>query len=145
MQALIALTTANIKSYLRDRAALFWTLAFPLIFIFMFGFIFQGGGSGGSLTIAWADADAGFESGQLRDAFFAQETIELEETTEEDALARMRAGEVDAVIVVPAGYGETVAAGGSGRAGDHPRCTPIHRARPWPGPSTRRSGPCSGS
>ena len=33
MQALLALTVANIKSYLRDRAALFWTLAFPLIFI----------------------------------------------------------------------------------------------------------------
>ena len=44
MRALAALTVANIRSYLRDRAALFWTLAFPLIFIFMFGFIFQGGG-----------------------------------------------------------------------------------------------------
>ena len=44
MRALFALTVANIKSYVRDRAALFWTLAFPLIFIFMFGFIFQEGG-----------------------------------------------------------------------------------------------------
>ena len=43
MTALLALTRANIRSYTRDRAALFWTLAFPLIFIFMFGFIFQGG------------------------------------------------------------------------------------------------------
>ena len=47
MQALFALTLANIRSYTRDRAALFWTLAFPLIFIFMFGFIFQGGGTAG--------------------------------------------------------------------------------------------------
>lgn len=44
MHALVALTVANIKSYVRDRAALFWTLAFPLIFIFMVGFIFQEGG-----------------------------------------------------------------------------------------------------
>ena len=36
MRALWALTIANIRSYTRDRAALFWTLAFPLIFIFMF-------------------------------------------------------------------------------------------------------------
>jgi ABC-2 type transport system permease protein len=113
MQALIALTIANIKSYLRDRAALFWTLAFQLIFIFMFGFIFQGGGSGGSLTIAWADADGSPAAAQLRQAFDALETIELQDATEEDALALMREGEVDAVIVVPAGYGETVAAGGS--------------------------------
>jgi ABC-2 type transport system permease protein len=112
MAALLALTQANIRSYLRDRAALFWTLAFPLIFIFMFGFIFSSSGGGASLTIAWVDADAGVESGRLRDAFGAQETIELEETTEEDALTRMRAGEVDAVIVVPAGYGEAIRAGG---------------------------------
>jgi ABC-2 type transport system permease protein len=112
MQALIALTIANIRSYLRDRAALFWTLAFPLIFIFMFGFIFQGGGSGSALTIAWADADGSAASTQLRDAFAGQETIELQETTEDDALALMRAGDVDAVIVVPAGYGETVSGGG---------------------------------
>ena len=44
MQALLTLTLANIRSYVRDRAALFWTLAFPLVFIVMFGLIFQGGG-----------------------------------------------------------------------------------------------------
>ena len=62
MNALVALTLANIRSYVRDRAALFWTLAFPLIFIVMFGFIFQGGGaaprpSAGSTRTASAAAD----------------------------------------------------------------------------------------
>ena len=41
MRALIALTIANLRSYTRDRAALFWTIGFPLIFIVLFGFIFQ--------------------------------------------------------------------------------------------------------
>jgi ABC-2 type transport system permease protein len=113
MPALLALTVANIRSYLRDRAALFWTLAFPLIFIFMFGFIFQGGGSGASMTMGWADADASAESAQLQAAFEQLETVELEATTEDDALTRMRAGEVDAVIVVPAGYGQTIQGGGT--------------------------------
>ena len=40
MRALLALTVANIRSYVRDRAALFWTMAFPLIFIVLFGLIF---------------------------------------------------------------------------------------------------------
>ena len=57
MTALVALTIANIRSYVRDRAALFWTLAFPLIFIFMFGFIFQEGGGGSDLKLGWADQD----------------------------------------------------------------------------------------
>jgi ABC-2 type transport system permease protein len=116
MNALIALTVANIKSYVRDRAALFWTLAFPLIFIFMFGFIFQGGGGGG-LAIGWVDADGSPAATQLRDAFAASGSIELVETTQEDALAQMQDGEVDAVIVVPAGYGDAITAGTSGTGG----------------------------
>ena len=115
MNALFALTVANIKSYIRDRAALFWTLAFPLIFIFMFGFIFQGGGGGG-LTLGWVDGDASPASEQLRTAFTASGTTDLVEATEADALARMQDGEVDAVIVVRAGYGDAVTAGGAGTA-----------------------------
>ena len=56
MQALLALTRANIRSYTRDRAALFWTLAFPLVFIVLFGLIFQGSGTT-RLTIGWVDED----------------------------------------------------------------------------------------
>ena len=67
MQALLALTRANIRSYTRDRAAVFWTLAFPLIFIFLFGLIFQGGGSS-DINLGWVDQDGSPSSGQLRSA-----------------------------------------------------------------------------
>jgi ABC-2 type transport system permease protein len=113
MTALLALTVANIKSYVRDRAALFWTLAFPLIFIFMFGFIFQGGG-GSELNLGWVDADGSPASAQLRDAFTASGAVKIVETSEEDAVAQMRNGKVDSVIVVQKGYGATVAAGAAG-------------------------------
>jgi ABC-2 type transport system permease protein len=116
MQALLALTVANIKSYLRDRAALFWTLAFPLIFIFMFGFIFQEGGQS-RLTLGWVDEDRSPAVTQLREAFAAQAGTDIVEATQDDALARMRQGEVDAVIVVPAGYGEAIASGAAGTGG----------------------------
>ena len=56
MRALRALTIANMRSYLRDRQALFWSLAFPLIFVFLFGSIF--GGGSGSRSVAWVDDDA---------------------------------------------------------------------------------------
>ena len=115
MNALLALTIANIKSYVRDRAALFWTLAFPLIFIFMFGFIFQGGGGGG-LTLGWVDDDGSPASEQLRTAFTASGSNDLVETTEADALAKMQDGEVDAVIVVRDGYGDAITAGAAGTA-----------------------------
>ena len=115
MNALFALTVANIKSYVRDRAALFWTLAFPLIFIFMFGFIFQGGGGEG-LTFGWVDDDTSPESEQLHTAFTALRSNELVELTEAEARAQMQDGQVDAVIVVPDGYGEAITAGTAGSA-----------------------------
>ena len=74
MRPLLALTVANIRSYVRDRAALFWTLAFPLIFIFMFGFIFQGGGGGG-VTLAWVDVDGTPASAQLRFRSFREARV----------------------------------------------------------------------
>jgi ABC-2 type transport system permease protein len=109
MSALFALTVANIRSYVRDRAALFWTLAFPLIFIFMFGFIFEGGGGGG-LAIGWVDEDGSTASAELRAAFAAVETNELTDTTRDPAVELMRDGELDTVIVVPAGYGAAIGA-----------------------------------
>jgi ABC-2 type transport system permease protein len=114
--ALLALTVANIKSYVRDRAALFWTLAFPLIFIFMFGFIFQEGGQS-RLVLGWVDEDGTPAAEQLRDAFAAQEGTEIAAEPKDAALARMREGTVDAVILVPVGYGDAVAAGASGTGG----------------------------
>jgi ABC-2 type transport system permease protein len=116
MTALTALTIANIKSYVRDRAALFWTLAFPLIFIFMFGFIFQGGGDS-SLTLGWVDKDGSAASGQLQAAFEAPDGIELVIADEAAALGQMREGQLDAVIEIPAGYGDAVGAAAAGTGG----------------------------
>ena len=119
MQALVALTIANIKSYVRDRAALFWTLAFPLIFIFMFGFIFQSGGES-RLNLGWVDEDGSAAATQVRDGFASQEGTELTNAGKDAALEGMRQGDVDAVILVPAGYGEAVAAGAGGTGGPTP-------------------------
>ena len=109
MRALWTLTVANIRSYTRDRAALFWTLAFPLIFIVMFGLIFQGGGES-RLNLAWVDGDGSSQSTELRAALAAASGVDLEDFAEADALAKMRIGEVDAVIVVPEGYGRELEA-----------------------------------
>src|SRR6476620_11272383 len=106
MTALRALTIANIRSYLRDRAAVFWTLAFPLVFIVMFGLIFQGSGS--NLTIAWVDDDDSAQSAELRTDFADQPGVTLVDTTQAEGISQMQVGKVDSVIVVPAGYGASV-------------------------------------
>ncbi len=109
MNALLQLTVANIKSYVRDRAALFWTLAFPLIFIFLFGFIFQG--SSFSVSLGFADDDRSSASAALRQAFASNPVVKLTEGTDDQVLDALRSGKVSGAIVVPAGYGASVASG----------------------------------
>ncbi len=111
MTALLGLTLANIKSFTRDRSALFWTLAFPLIFVVLFGSIFSGGSN--QRTIGFADLDQTAASAQLQAAFAGIDGVTLLDGTSDDLLARMRKGEVSTVIVVPKGYAGTVAAKGA--------------------------------
>jgi ABC-2 type transport system permease protein len=108
MRALYLLTIANIKSFTRDRAALFWTLAFPVIFVVLFGSIFSGGNN--DRTIGFADLDGSAASQQLASAFSAVNGVKLETGPENELQAKMKDGQLSAVIVVPKGYESTVAA-----------------------------------
>ena len=116
MNALLTLTLANIRSYRRDRAALFWTLAFPLVFIVMFGLIFQGGNQS-RLTLGWVDGDNSSASAELRKQFEDQNGVTLADGSQDEQIAQMKLGKVDAVIVVPRGYGATLAASTAAGAG----------------------------
>src|SRR3954471_5389728 len=109
-RGLVPLTIANIKSYYRDRAALFWTIAFPVIFVILFGSIFSGGET--KVNVAWVDQDQTAQSAQLRTAFAGVSLLTLHDaTTEDDALAQMRDGKVDTVIIVPEGLGAALDSG----------------------------------
>src|SRR5258706_13320605 len=103
MRALLNLKIANIRSFTRDRAALFWTLAFPLIFVILFGSIFSGGND--QRTIGFADQDASPASQTLASAFASVKGVKLVDSSVDDLLARMKRRELSAVIVVPKGYG----------------------------------------
>jgi ABC-2 type transport system permease protein len=131
MRTFTTLVVADFKSFVRDRAALFWTLLFPLVFVVLFGAIFSGTGGGKSpvgivdldrtaasqalapdpapsTATGGAAAGAGFA---LSDAFDL-----LRYATEADAVSAMKSGKVRAVIVIPQGFGAAVAAAQSGGA-----------------------------
>ena len=42
MKSFRTMFKANLKEFLRDKGGLFWTLALPICFIFLFGLIFAG-------------------------------------------------------------------------------------------------------
>lgn len=109
MNPLLPLTRANLKSFVRDRAALFWTIAFPVIFIVLFGTLFAGGGTP-TYSVGWVDLDGSPASAQLRDAFTKTGLLTLSTTDRASGLASAQDGKLDAVILVPAGFGEHVTA-----------------------------------
>jgi ABC-2 type transport system permease protein len=115
MRALIALTAANLRSFTRDRAALFWTLAFPVVFVILFGTIFSGGSS--NYTLGWVDQDGTPPVAMLRDAFTANAPVELTNLTIDDARAQMLKGDLDGIIVLPKGLAGAIAAGQAGQPG----------------------------
>jgi ABC-2 type transport system permease protein len=115
MRALWMLSVANLKSFVRDRAALFWTLAFPVIFVMLFGTIFSSS-EAPQYKVGWVDLDGTPAAGQLRTAVAG--TAILLPTVEPDlasAEVAMRAGDIDAIVVVPAGLGTAVGAGQAGQ------------------------------
>lgn len=110
MRALTTLSIANLRSFIRDRAALFWTLFFPITFVILFGTIFSGGGS--NYRLGWVDEDNTAPSLALRAAFAANAPVDLTDSTEDAAKDAMRAGDLDGILVIPQGLGEAVGAGG---------------------------------
>ena len=114
MRPLLLLTVANLKTFVRDRAALFWTLAFPLIFVILFGSIFSGGQ--GKRDVGWSDLDGSAAATQLRTIFASAPNVALTEGSEADLRAKMKSGGLSAIVIVPKGYGDAVATGHGGPA-----------------------------
>jgi ABC-2 type transport system permease protein len=115
MRGLIALTAANLRSFTRDRAALFWTFFFPVIFVVLFGTIFAGGSS--DYSLGWVDEDRSPPAAMLREAFVANAPVELTDGTLEESRARMSSGDLDGILVIPEGLAAAIDAAQGGGGG----------------------------
>jgi ABC-2 type transport system permease protein len=113
---LLSLTVANVKSLVRDRAALFWTIFFPIMFVFLFGWIFGGSGNA-TISVGVVDQDGTAASGGLRQAFASVPLLTLHDGTLDAEKAAMQHGDVSAVIVIPKGLQDALVAARSGSTG----------------------------
>ncbi len=103
MRSFVQLYIATVREFTRDITALFWTLAFPLMFITIFGVIFSGDDSI-SFDIGIVNED-GEASTQLIEGFKQIEAFNITEDRRDDELHALEKGDRDAVIVIPAGTG----------------------------------------
>lgn len=99
----------NTRRYFRDRTAIFFTVLFPLIFLFIFGGIF---GKSGDVSFRIAlinQSDTKIATSFVDEA--KKETklfkIDSASTTLDQAKEKMNRGELDAAIVLPNDFGAT--------------------------------------
>jgi len=109
MKTMLRLTVANVKSLTRDRAALFWTFVFPIMFVFLFGAIFGGSGTT-KISVGFVDEDNTPASAAISQAFGQVEFLTLKTGSLEDLKDSMQHGDVAAIIVVPKGAMTALAA-----------------------------------
>ena len=88
MQAFWQLYLANVKEFVRDRMALFWTFAFPIFFIGIFGLIFSGS-SDLKFEVGLAVEDHGPAASALEQAFKSVPAFHLSEGARADLLAQV--------------------------------------------------------
>lgn len=100
---------ANLKLIYRNRQALFWSLAFPILFLFIFG-LFFGGDSAQSATIGVIDKADDELSRQFISNLDSLELIEVH-PREDESIARqeVRDNDLDLLLIIPAGISESVA------------------------------------
>ena len=108
MKTLLGLTVANLKSLTRDRAALFWTFFFPIMFVLLFGVLFSGSGDS-KVSVGWVDQDGTQVSAGVRQAFANVPLLSLQNGSLEEEKAAMQRGDVSAIVVVPKGLQDAVA------------------------------------
>ncbi len=80
MNAILALARKDLKLLFRDRFALFWIFAFPLMFALFFGAIFgssSGGGGRGALSLAIVDEDRSGVSQAIVTRLAANESVAI--------------------------------------------------------------------
>jgi ABC-2 type transport system permease protein len=99
------------KRFFRDRLAIFFTIGFPLIFLFVFGNLNSGSGSVSFNVALINNSTSGFSKTfvkQLTDSKIVK--VNKDATTLSLAKDKMSRSELDATIVLPSNFG-TVASG----------------------------------
>jgi len=97
----------NTKRFFRDRLALFFTIGFPLIFLFVFGGLNSGNGNVSFNVAVINNSSSEFSKTfvkQLADSKILK--VNSEVTTLDAAKEKMTRSELDAVVELPANFGD---------------------------------------
>lgn len=113
MSFVLPLYVAAQKGFMRDRMALFWTFAFPVFFMLLFGAIFSG--SGGEPVAVGVTQPAGAAGAAPPDpvgvALRATPALEVRAGTRAELADQLAAGDLRVVVDAPPSLAADLAAG----------------------------------
>lgn len=106
MNTALTLALKDVKLLLRDKAALFWVLVFPLLIAILFGSIFGGSNESNAIKIAVIDQDQTKESKGLVERLGSSKAVSIKAPEGKDPVDEVRRGNLSAYVLIPKGYGE---------------------------------------
>ena len=101
MKGFILLVIANVKDMVRDRMSIFWFVAFPLLFILLFGTIFSNDQSNTKYSVGLAAESNGPLTENITTAFRSIPAFDLHLGARENELQALKKGKRAIVIVIP--------------------------------------------
>ena len=113
MNILLKLLVAHLKQFIREKAALFWTFAFPIFFILIFGAAFSGGDDT-TFSVGLVLEDNSEVAQGLSTALQQPEALEVQIGERDDELQALEDGDRRAVIIVMPDFGEAISQGNKG-------------------------------
>jgi len=107
MGKIFTLAGKDLKLLLREKASLFWVMAFPLAIALFFGAIFSGsGGSLSGMKIAVIDEDNTDFSAAYITELEGQSALRVSPMTRDSAFQKVRTGKLSAFVVLRENFGE---------------------------------------
>lgn len=100
MKAFNRLLIASFKQFFRDRTALFFTFAFPVLFMVIFGLVFSGG-EDIHYSIGLVNNDSSAIGAGISQTLHEVPIFDITEGELGDKLAELENGDLRAVVVVP--------------------------------------------
>lgn len=104
MNALRAMIVANIKMTVRNRAAIFWLLVFPVIFIVLFGYLLTG--SENSINVGLAGTETSPIASGIAEQMKQTPGFDVNVANQDKELAELNDGNRQVVVVFGPGSGD---------------------------------------
>ncbi len=106
-----AIAVLSLRVVARDRGALLWRIAMPLIMTVLFGSVYGGAAQSARLPVAVADQDRSDYSRLFAERLSIERSVRVVEATAAEAAAMLDAGRVAVAVVVPKGFADRINAG----------------------------------